>query len=39
MQCLPLAPNWSNEDGGFDKFLYEPKRLYFDVHPSYIYIL
>ena len=40
MECLPLAPNWSRKVGDtYDKFFYEPKKLYFDIHPSYIYII
>lgn len=40
LECLPLPPNWSVKVGdAFDKFIYEPKKLLFDLHPSYIYIL
>ncbi len=40
MECLPLPPGWSLRVGDtFDKFYYEPKKLLFDLHPSYVYVL
>jgi hypothetical protein len=40
MDCLPFPPNWSKKKGSsFDSYLYEPEKILFDIHPSYIYIL
>jgi len=40
MDCLPLPHNWSKKKGAsFDSYTYEPEKLLFDIHPSYIYIL
>ncbi len=40
MDCLPLPPSWSKKRGTiFDSYFYEPDKLLFDVHPSYIYIM
>lgn len=40
MECLPLPPGWSVKLGDtYSKFYFEPKKIYFDLHPSYIYII
>ena len=40
MECLPLPQNWMLKFGnGFDEYFYEPLKLTFDLHPSYMYII
>lgn len=40
MDCLPLPHNWSKKKGtSFDSYIYEPEKILFDIHPSYVYIL
>lgn len=40
MNCLVLPPLWRRHKGGvFDEFVYEPKNLTFDLHPSFIYMI
>lgn len=40
MDCLPLPPNWSKKKGAsYDSYVYEPEKLVFEIHPSYIYIM
>ena len=39
MESLPLPQNWYIRVGnGFDEYEYEPLKLKFDLHPSYMYI-
>lgn len=40
MDCLPMPPNWTKRKGAtFDSYVYEPEKLLFDIHPSYIYVM
>jgi hypothetical protein len=40
MDCLLLPPNWTKKKGtSYDSYVYEPEKLLFDIHPSYIYIM
>jgi len=40
MDCLPLPHNWSiNLSSNIESYFYEPLKLKFDIHPSYIYVI
>jgi WD40 repeat protein len=40
MDCLPIPHNWSvNLTSNIQGYIYEPLKLKFDIHPSYIYIV
>lgn len=40
MDCLPIPHTWSlDHSSNMQTYIYEPLKLHFDIHPSYIYII
>ena len=40
MDCLSIPHNWSRQrNSNSESYLYEPLKLSFDIHPSYIYVI
>jgi hypothetical protein len=40
MDCLSIPHNWSVQlTSNIESYIYEPLKIKFDIHPSYIYIV